>query len=1163
MCTYRLNINNLINHITSIRKGAYKTNKLCVLIGAGADITSGGILFRELKLRFLQENGCSLPQNVTDKHLDELFENQVTQMSQDSRCETLDKIMRSHKTPSEGYLLLVVLAELGYIDAVITTNFDYLLEETQRALDVSPFTIFSPGKSIPEEYYKRRQEISPVYLKMHGDLSDRLVTHLTESEIKNKRYGQAFIDLLRYIIQSHSLIIVGYSGYDTLIAQIFQEEINNIANIYWCNVREPDADSTLANILKLANKLYYINTSFDKLFQDIAANFLKNETLKSTNPVFLPTVVQSKIDNQISFFTEKIRNKENLIDRKEECEALEYFLSSFDNKCAAVIGEPHFGKSCFIYIAMQKFLDISFLPIICDQKHTILESIALAIGYDTDVPFPILYNFLKWRNGEKKPLVLVIDDFFNEDGVQNISNHNQMIDFFNLLYIAREFKYIQFIVCFQSSMYDDLESSETFMIFGNIISEKIWIGNFSEDDVEKLLIKIGADYNYINTLKKQDFLQIPYVWENLNRNCISINERTDFVKLYTDTIYEASISSYSFTKHAFNKILQKMAYNQIFHQKEKFDTTAQEYIFLQDKGIINEESKFMYSELSIYFCKQYLRGLYRWERLISDLIIPYIEKNKVVSDDQIEVYACILSDISNINDFTLVFDSLNTIISTGNITCASKKIVTKTLQKCAKNYTELLERYLDAVDISSYSIYLQQCILKVCVEVCPQILSLWNKANHNSQLSYAAFILYNDNLFNLIKHYSNAASLKCEALRVFENKDGLIRLCHILTYYGWDNMNNEEYLKLKTFVQNNVFPDIRSDEDAIKYFIKILIKYSYNIFFNAGEDFEEKFVCCQNSIIHTLIENVLKGNIVTEEEYSKLLELNTDINNSWLFIVSNIIVVKSMKNNPDKTYNMLCSFWDSVQVPVCVQHLDFYLSSAFWSLYLGIPNDRKRFTVLFKRVIDKYDLILFKLPTTERKSSICKFSQEFDYKFEDGFNPLAFYFYTAPYESLTNGVKWNCGKNDLRVYWELAENLADLGKYDDILRIVHALGQMISIFPTEGYSALENIAKFDHPAIKKGLVRIFKENYLRYGSITKNELEKNIYDFTSNDKEEIMYNSDFLLENRTMEQLHWGRLFYNLEQLFKVDASEKFLSYFLINTSCYRFLNDFIKSFLN
>ena len=186
-------IDNIINHISSVKKGEHSKHGICVLLGAGADISSGGILFRELKIKFLNENGFQISNDITDNKLDEEFQKVVDNLSQDGRCETLDKIMRSNSAPSEGYELLVMLAENGFIDAIITTNFDYLLEETEKLLGIKPFTIFTPGRAVPQEYYKKRNKISPIYLKMHGDLSDRLVTHLTKEELESKEYAHEFI----------------------------------------------------------------------------------------------------------------------------------------------------------------------------------------------------------------------------------------------------------------------------------------------------------------------------------------------------------------------------------------------------------------------------------------------------------------------------------------------------------------------------------------------------------------------------------------------------------------------------------------------------------------------------------------------------------------------------------------------------------------------------------------------------------------------------------------------------------------------------------------------------------------------------------------------------------------------------------------------------------
>lgn len=1156
------NINNIINHIKSIKKGTYKKQGICIVIGAGADISSGGILFRELKLRFMEENGCIVPSNIKDKTLDEQFEKQVKKLSQDGRCETLDKIMRKHKKPSEGYSLLVMLAEMGYIDAVITTNFDYLLEETQELLNLYPFTIHTPGRSIPEEYYLQRNKIPPIYLKMHGDLSDRLVTHLTQSEIQSRQYGDNFIRLFEYIIKNNSIIVVGYGGYDKLITEIFKQEINNIDEVYWCNICEPKEDSDLAKILEEENKLCFVKTSFDNLFQELSKHLLKDVKLKNANPIFLPTVVQFKIESQKQLFAEKIRYSDKLINRIAAQETLEKFLQTFDGRCIAVTGEYKFGKSCFVYKAIQSIQDITFFPIICDHTHSILTNMTLALGYDTDVPFSIMYSFLKWWNEKKEHLVFVLDDFFNQDYFQKTAT-KYIIEFFNLLYIACEFKYIQFIISFQNSVYDEIKKNDALVVFDNIISEYVKIEKFSENEVEKLLNK-NAVGNNVHMFKKQELLHIPYVWEIINKNNITLTDNTDFFAQYVDVIYNIATRQYSFTKHAFNTMLRNLAYNQLFQPVTQIDTSACEYRFLKEEGMIGKNDEIIYPELAIYFCRQYILKYGTWEEVIYETIIPDIQKGNTLSHLQIEVYVSIWANTENIDNFNVILESLEKVIANNNIFIFQKKIVTRVLQRCFESNITLFGNYLKNIDINMYSLDLQCYLLKVCAELCPEILIIWEDCEDNCELSYDAFILSDDALYNSLKTYLKENVIEAELLEQFKQKNGLMKLCHILTYWGWDNLSYEEYKQLKMMVINKILSVVMIDDDSIQYSVNILIRYAYNIFFNAGEDFEEQFTRCINKQVCELIKYVLEEKAITEKEYMSLLEMNIDINNSWLFIISNIIVVLAMHNHPVETYDMLYHFWDRIDCDVKVQNLDFYLSSIFWSLYLNEPCNREKFTAIFDRVVEKYERILFMFPTTKREASLNKFSEEFDRMFEDGFNPIAFYFYTAPYKSLTiPSYEWDSGQTDLKVYWDLAHSMSDFGKFDDMLRIVHALGQMISIYPAEGYSALENLTDFDQPIIKRGIIRIFKENYLRYSSITKEELSKSLFHFETDDIDEIIYNTDFLLENRTLEQLHWSRFFYNMEQFMNINVSEIFLSNILCSESCSGFLNNFIKRIFN
>lgn len=287
-------IENIVNHIKSVKNQSHNKQGICLLLGAGADISSGGILFRELKIQFMKENGYEITQDIADNKLDREFEKIVNSLSQNGRCETLDNIMRKKSMPSEGYELLVMLAEMGYIDAVITTNFDYLLEETQNLLNIKPFTIFTPWKTIPQKYYLRNSKISPIYLKMHGDLSDRLVTHLTSEELESQNYSAEFINLFKYIIKKNSVLIIGYGGYDSLITDLFKQEMGELSDVYWCNISEPDEKSDLVSALKASNKLKYVNISFDKLFQELAMTFLKDVTLRNANPIFCQLLLNLK-----------------------------------------------------------------------------------------------------------------------------------------------------------------------------------------------------------------------------------------------------------------------------------------------------------------------------------------------------------------------------------------------------------------------------------------------------------------------------------------------------------------------------------------------------------------------------------------------------------------------------------------------------------------------------------------------------------------------------------------------------------------------------------------------------------------------------------------------------------------------------------------------------
>ena len=54
--------------------------------------------------------------------------------------------------PSDAYKLLVLLSESGGIDAIVTTNFDGMLEKAQQELGRDLFQIYAPGSGAPTHF---------------------------------------------------------------------------------------------------------------------------------------------------------------------------------------------------------------------------------------------------------------------------------------------------------------------------------------------------------------------------------------------------------------------------------------------------------------------------------------------------------------------------------------------------------------------------------------------------------------------------------------------------------------------------------------------------------------------------------------------------------------------------------------------------------------------------------------------------------------------------------------------------------------------------------------------------------------------------------------------------------------------------------------------------
>lgn len=336
----------------SMDPARHKT-KVCFLLGAGADISSGGLSFADLKQEAVDEYCKRRRFDVTlSEEIADRFEDLFARLQPDERALLIESIFRRMHplSPSDAYKLLILLTEAGAVDAVVTTNFDLMLERAQNQLGRDLFQVFAPGLARPYLISHERFELpKKPYLKLHGDIASRSVVLLTSDELEGATYDSSMLELLRSILRTHDLVMVGYSGYDTALARIISEAIENTTNrVFWCNPGPPSPMSPLYE--KIGHRARVIRISFDDLMKEVARPVLEKPSLAATEPTYLQCLFEWRVDycNREYLRQYAERGGKSLVDTFARRRVIEDRLTSFikpNRPLAIVTGPSGFGKT--------------------------------------------------------------------------------------------------------------------------------------------------------------------------------------------------------------------------------------------------------------------------------------------------------------------------------------------------------------------------------------------------------------------------------------------------------------------------------------------------------------------------------------------------------------------------------------------------------------------------------------------------------------------------------------------------------------------------------------------------------------------------------------------------------------------------------------------------
>ena len=331
--------------------------KIIILIGAGASVSSGILPSQDIKNAFIEEFKGKRVEGVLKKtiqdikseidrdfaHIPEVREKIVKVLSEVVKIEDLfeekitleiilaiaSRIIRrdsvvtklskefpdrqAQKMPSIGYEILAHLAKHGFIDAIISMNFDEILE---RSLDDEIgedgiFQIVSDEDFERTDYLEKKGLLEGKFkvFKPHGTVSAK---HLMKFDIKNvvELSPIKYLSLKQMLVDDNThIIFIGYKNNDIDMRRLLGEvartkgtHTNN--NIYWIIRASKTTNPYISGIYdvlreseSLDNHIVYPSTNpvFDTFLTDIAEEI--NTTIKE----------KDGIDNLLLLTRHKIR----------------------------------------------------------------------------------------------------------------------------------------------------------------------------------------------------------------------------------------------------------------------------------------------------------------------------------------------------------------------------------------------------------------------------------------------------------------------------------------------------------------------------------------------------------------------------------------------------------------------------------------------------------------------------------------------------------------------------------------------------------------------------------------------------------------------------------------------------------------------------------------
>lgn len=1174
------------------RNRASGAPKICFFLGAGADISSGGLTFTEFKRACVQDFSDRRVFDVTDPdEIEQRFQALFTrELTEDDRVLATEQIFRrmSELVPSDAYKLVVLLAEARAIDAVVTTNFDTMVEAAQEMLGVHVLQVYAPGLARPYPVPRRPFQAPKLpYIKLHGDLGSGSLVYVTAEELDQPDYDPAIRSLLEEIVGSHDIIFAGYSGWDSGLARVIGPIMAaGDRRIFWCDPLPPRPDAPLNQ--ELGERRYtYVQTDFDRLIGEIARPVLEHPRYSRVEPVYIPALLDWRIEYCNREYQAEVgrtvgaARQVPLIKRVDVENQLERFLAS-SKPLAVVAGPSGFGKSTLGLRLYGAWGRNPLKRVLLLRSKTFTEPdlelhLASQLGALGPSAPPSLATLERWLELNGARLVVFVD------GLNEYSSElEQCVRLFRnitrLSYFLPDQSAIKIIVTVRQETWSALQpfvdrTQLEYCLWSESTLDRslsaIPIGLLTDGELRAALAHLppgeGGDLAYDALLPvSADRLRDPYFLAALQEARMVPGAVTSDAALYRE-IFDRKLrrSGGRYHPSTLADAVALLALLCLERRKDEFrradahfrSLDDQAVRVLKDLSILSETAggqlRFAHDRTQQYFLAQglCLAGAPNLDTL--DDLCAFLQ----ATEGDGKAWAALrMHFVLNLEaKFPLIEAALGPERRQAGNTRSRELALgfaRDMLLELAGGNPAFLAEYVEAgfsAAEASRPITIEH--LRLLVQAAAHLpgkvaVPLLSRAERCGDRLTAteANIYATDKLVRRLLAAGGAARLHDEEpYRAYFFDAGIPvwrrigRLLGLLSQLGPDNTHPDEYAGIRATVLD-AFHQVAEpgcmDEGQLEAVARFVYEARDRYLFNATlEGIRRFFNNPDRERFVAILDRLEAGGVMEDSDVAGLRPYLVSLDFDLEFQLSNFLYVLSAGNDFEATLALWCRTFDAFTDQTAPEFVDFHQGVApYMYLLNGRPWDG-RLDPYTEKTFRELPSVLLYQPGL-RRGYQRGYRDEFDMVFEDGFNPVASYATLRP-------ARWRTamryaeyreraatpGDEAAPLLMQWLNRFLGEGQFDAALRVLHALSQFAVLWPYEGLWALRDVVGHPDPRIHRATIRILAETYNRHPFETRQFLRSSGSMLSDADLAAITVSLDPKVGSRQFEGLQWGRIF--------------------------------------